>query len=79
MYYYNGIFIEPSVNEISRKTEKRSASKRWLTINVLFVFCWDHECVSAYGMCPLVVVGVVVLGEGVESFESKSSAMTMNK
>lgn len=24
--------------------------------DVLFVFCWDHECVSAYGMCPLVVV-----------------------
>ena len=49
--------------------------------DVLFVFCWDHECVSAYGMCPLVVVVVVVVvvvGGGVwrERFESKSSAMS---
>ena len=33
--------------------------------DVLFVFCWDHECVSAYGMCPVVVVVVVVVGGGV--------------
>ena len=50
--------------------------------DVLFVFCWDHECVSAYGMCPLVVVVVVVGGGGVggqrERFESKSSAMTIS-
>ena len=32
--------------------------------DVLFVFCWDHECVSAYGMCPLVVVVVVVVVGG---------------
>ena len=49
--------------------------------DVLFVFCWDHECVSAYGMCPLVVV--VVGGGGVdggrrERFESKSSALTIS-
>ena len=51
--------------------------------DVLFVFCWDHECVSAYGMCPLVVVVVVVVGGGGgggrrERFESKSSAMTIS-
>ena len=44
--------------------------------NVLFVFCWDHECVSAYGMCPLVVVVVVGGGGRRERFESKSSAMS---
>ena len=43
--------------------------------DVLFVFCWDHECVSAYGMCPLVVV-VVGGGGWRERFESKSSAMS---
>ena len=32
--------------------------------DVLFVFCWDHECVSAYGMCPVVVVVVVVVVGG---------------
>ena len=32
--------------------------------DVLFVFCWDHGCVSAYGMCPLVVVVVGGLGMG---------------
>ena len=52
--------------------------------DVLFVFCWDHECVSAYGMCPLVVVVVVGGGGGGfgggwrERFESKSSAMTIS-
>ena len=47
--------------------------------DVLFVFCWDHECVSAYGMCPLVVVvGGGGGGGGGERFESKSSAMTIS-
>ena len=53
--------------------------------DVLFVFCWDHECVSAYGMFPLVVVVVVVVvvgggGDGGqrERFESKSSALTIS-
>ena len=39
--------------------------------DVLFVFCWDHECVSAYGMCPLVVVVVVVVGGGGWGAEGK--------
>ena len=48
--------------------------------DVLFVFCWDHECVSAYGMCPLVVVVVGGGGDGGqrERFESKSSALTIS-
>ena len=47
--------------------------------DVLFVFCWDHECVSAYGMCPLVVVvGGGGGGGWRERFESKSSAMTIS-